>query len=157
MKKTIGALIVVLAIGGGVAAAVAVGRASGDDKPLTTTVKAKEPQPAVTQTATTDETVTVDPGTVTVTDANEDDVEQIEAVVTHEVPGVDESQIENIHVSGDQATAKLADGGTVSLRREAGRWQPESVQRPPREAGGAGGGEREPQAGSSERESRSRG
>jgi hypothetical protein len=136
---------------------VAAGGASGDDKPLTTTVKAKEPQPAETQTATIDETVTVDPGTVTVTDADEDDVEQIEAVVTHQVPGVNESQIENIRVSGDQATAKLADGGTVSLRRERGRWQPKSVQRPSPEARGAGGGERERQAGGSERESRSRG
>lgn len=125
-------------------------------KPITTTVKAKKPKPVETKT-NTDETVTVDPGTVTVSDPDEDDVEQIEAVVTHEVPGVDKSQIEAIDVSGDEATAKLADGGMVSLRREAAGWQPQGVERPSRKAQGARGGERERQAGGSERESRSGG
>lgn len=147
MKKTIGVLIAVLAVGGGVVAAVAVG-GSGDEKPITTTVKAKEPKSTGTETTTTDETVTVDPGTVTVTDAD-DDVEQIEAVVTHEVPGVDESQIENIDVSGDKATAELDDGGTVSLRQEGGSWEPQQVERPSREPK-SGGAER--QGGGAERE-----
>jgi hypothetical protein len=134
MKKTIGVLIAVLAVAGGVAAAVAVG-GPGDEKPITTTVKPKEPKSTGTDTTTTDETVTVEPGTVTVTDAD-DDVEQIEAVVTHEVPGVDESQIENIDVSGDKATAELDEGGTVSLRQEGDSWEPQQVERPSREPKG---------------------
>ncbi len=54
----------------------------------------------------------------------EKEVEEIEATVNGKL-GVEESSIETVKIEGDEATATLASGGEIPLRKEAGRWVPQ--------------------------------